>query len=149
LPAAQEAAEQSAEPVRTDALLLFLPAEIPHHDRSEHHHDLRDLPRLKTGLIANLLGGLALIVTQDMSENSASVSLTRRRGLLAEDHSAESAEVIQNAPVVIGLKSGVQALCSLRVGRIVRQPVYQHRQGGLNSRIDRRLVSADILTDLV
>ena len=74
----QKAAEQSATPVRSDALLLFLSSEITHDDRSKHHQNLCDLSRSETRFVTGLLHDGSLIAAENMPEDPTAVGLSRR-----------------------------------------------------------------------
>ena len=63
--------------------------------------------------MANFLGDLALVRTENVAENAAGVGLTRRWSsclLAAKDHAREAAEIIENAAAAVVLFEGVVQL---------------------------------------
>src|SRR5690606_10294227 len=114
--------------VGSDILLTFFASEIVHNDRRKEHKYLCDLSHAEPRLIADLLCDLALIRTENVAENAAGVCLTRSGTLLAEDHTAESAEVVEDTSVVILFEGVVKAFGTLRCCRVVREAVDQYGQ---------------------
>ena len=129
LSAAKQSADQPAKSIGTYSLLLFLAAKISHYDRCQKHKDLCDLPHSKSCLIAYLLCYLALIIAQDMPKDTACIGLSRRSGLLSstKDHAAKSAQIVENASVVILFKRIIQILGTIGRCRVVRKSIKERR----------------------
>jgi hypothetical protein len=101
-------------------------------------------------LIAYLLCYLALIIAQDMSKDTSCISLPRRSSLLSSTkyHAAKSAQIVENASVVILFKRIIQILGTIGRCRVVRKSIKERGKCQLDSRTDRRRFRSNLLTDL-
>src|SRR5204863_5421263 len=124
---------------------LFLLAQIPHHNRSEEHQDLRDLSHSKPGSGTYVLSNLPLAAAENVAENAARICRGRRRSLLAaaEYHPGKAADIIEYVAVVMLIERVVQALSPLRRRGIICKTVDQCRQCHRDRRIYKRAVRTD------
>jgi len=126
---AEQSAEQPAQAIGSYALLLFLPSEITHNYRRKHHKDLGDLPHAQSGFLTDILGDPALAASENMTEYASRICRRRRgcRIIAAKDHTAESADVVEDAAIVVFLQGTVQAPSALWCGGVICEPVDQGR----------------------